>query len=82
MNKVLPAVNGMNSPKRRIQESEIRNENVMRVDELNEVTSGVLQCSIPPKIPPHLPLSINCAIISFNTIENQVTKCFLCTQLL
>lgn len=73
----LPAINRMDSPKRRIEESEVRNENVMRVNELNEVASGVLQCSVPPKIPPHLPLPINCTILSCNTIEIQFIKCFL-----
>lgn len=43
-----PAVNRMDGPKGGIEECEVGDENVVRVHQLNKMTSGVIQCSIPP----------------------------------
>lgn len=59
----------MDSPERRVSESEVGDKYVVRVHQFKEVASSVLQCSVPPHLPPHLPSTINCPIFSYNHIS-------------
>lgn len=53
-----PAIDRMNCPKRGVEECKIMDQDVLGVNQLDEMASGVDQCSIPPKLPPHLSLAI------------------------
>lgn len=55
----------MNVPKWRVLENHIGNDNVFRVQEFNEIWSSKLKSSLPPHVPPHISLAINCPILAW-----------------
>jgi hypothetical protein len=59
-----PAVNGMDMPGWRIEQSEIRDLDVIRVHNLNQVWSGVFQKTLVELVPPGSTLPINGAIVT------------------
>lgn len=54
----------MNVPKWRVLENHIGNDDVFRVQEFNEIWSSELKSSLPPHVPPHISLAINCPILT------------------
>lgn len=59
----LPAVYRMDVPRRRVDERNVGNDDVIRVNDLNKVPSCVIQFIIVELIPPNFTLSINGSII-------------------
>lgn len=60
----LPAVNWMDVPKWRILENYIGNDDIIRIDKLNEIRPGELESPCLPHIPPSITLAINSPVLA------------------
>lgn len=62
---LVPAIDRVNVPKRRIPDNNIGNYNFSRVHKFNEIRSSKLKSSPPPHVPPDISLAINCPILTY-----------------
>ena len=61
---MIPAVNGMDMPGWRIEQSEIRDLDVIRVQNLNQVWTSHIKKTLVELVPPRSTLAINGAIVT------------------
>lgn len=62
---VKPAIDWMDSPKGRIQESEVRDNNPSGVHQLDQMWTSKVEASISEPIPPYASLTINGPVVSY-----------------
>lgn len=67
-------VNGMNIPRRRIDQSDVRDLNILGEQELDQVRSSHLKLLLLEFIPPVLSLSVDRPVVTYNQTKRSKSE--------